>query len=145
MSDMIEGEPEFSVELQRLTNSRHAWRDRLSRRIAILREAFAEDYPGQRLSVRSVRALIDFLELLDTPPGYPEVTATPAGDLYAEWRQGDGRHVSIELLDSGEARWLVLGPNPRHPERVDRLVGMTTSDALRDTIGPLVHLTGIAA
>lgn len=145
MADILSSDPEIRRALQRLAASRHVWKERLSSRIAELCEIYAEDYPGQQLSVRSVHALIDFLELLSSSPDYPDVTATPAGDLYAEWRRQDGRHISIELLDSGEARWLALGPNPRHPERVDRLAGTTTSDALGESIGPFAHLAGIAA
>lgn len=145
MTDTTSADPEMNRARQRLAASRHAWNDRLSRRIVQLCEAFADDYPGQALSARSVHALIDFLELLPSSPEYPDVTATPAGDLYAEWRRSDGRHITIELLDSGEAHWLVLGPNPRHPDRVDTLSGTTTADALGETIGPLAHLTGIAA
>ncbi len=145
MTDMIDTDPEMGRALRRLAGSRHVWNERLSRRILQLCDVFAEDYPGRRLSSRSVHALIDFLELLSLSPEYPDVTVTPAGDLYAEWRRQDGRHVTIELLDSGEARWLVLGPNPRHPERLDRLTGTTTSDALGETIGPFAHLTGMAA
>ena len=142
---MTKIDPALKSALQRLEASSHSWKDRLSKRIAELGVVFAEDYPGKNLSARSVDSFVLFLDLLPRSPDYPDVTATPAGDIYAEWRRVNGRHFTIEVLDSGEARWLVLSPNPRHPERVDRLTGSTTADALGEAIAPLARLTGVAA
>lgn len=137
---------DLALALERLSASRHPWKDRLCKRIAELCLTFEEDYPGQTLSARSVSAFVEFLDLLPSTPQYPDVTVTPDGDIYAEWRHTKkGQHITIELLDSGEARWLVMGPNPRHPERTDRLTGSTTSDALGEVIAPLAYFSGIAA
>ena len=34
--------------------------------------------------------------------GYPDLTATPAGGLYAEWPGAHGGRATIEFLASGE-------------------------------------------
>ena len=130
--------------LRRIGASGLSFKARLADRISAVSAAFAEDYDGRGLSVASVDALLAYLE---TSPAftYPDLTATPAGDIYAEWRGADARILTIEFLASGEARYLILRPNPRHPQRVDRLTGTTTADALPEIIAPLAHLTGLAA
>lgn len=128
----------------RLERSSLPFKSRLADRLFALAAAFAEDYDGGALSPRAIGALVDFLEA-GPSFDYPDLTATPAGDIYAEWRGADGRTLTIEFLDSGDARYLVFGPNPKHPQRMDRLTGFTTADALPDTIAPLAHLTGLAA
>ena len=107
------------VCLQRLSRSALPFGSRLADRVSTLAVAYADDYDSA-LSVRAIDGLVTFLEA-DASVGYPDVTATPAGDLYAEWRGTDGRKLSIEFLDSGDVRYLVFAPNPRHPQRTDRL------------------------
>jgi hypothetical protein len=134
----------LDATLRRLDTARPPYHARLSERIKHLAVAFADDYDGGQLSARSMEGLIDFLE--STPPsGYPGLTLTPAGDCYAEWRGLQGRKVAIEFLDSGDARYLVFRPNPKHPHRIDRLTGTTTIDALAETMAPLAPLSGLAA
>ena len=130
--------------LRRLRTTQLPYKDRLAQRVADLVLAFADDYPEGRLSARALDALIDFLET-KLSPGYPDLTATPMGDFYAEWRRSDHRRLAIEFMSSGDARYLIFGPNPRHPQRVDRFTGSTTADALGETITPLAHLAGLAA
>jgi hypothetical protein len=130
--------------IDRLLATDITYKNRLSERIIKLSEAFAEDYEGRILSVRSLAGLVDFLEL-SLSSSYPDLTATPAGDVYAEWRGPEGRLLTIEFLDSGDARYLMFRPNPKHPQRVDRLSGTTTTDALPETVAPLALLTGLAA
>ena len=120
------------------------FKERLLARLASLEVAFAEDYDGGRLSARSGSALVNFLQA-DRSFGYPDITATPSGDLYAEWRGSNGCKFAIEFLNSGDARFLLFAPNPKHPDRIDRLTGLTTSDALTQTIAPLAHLARLAA
>jgi hypothetical protein len=92
------------------------------------------------MSLRSLDGLIDFLEA-GASVGYPNLTATPTEDLYAEWQGPHGQLLAVEFLDSGEAGYQVFRPNPKHPQRVDRLTGSTTADALGESIAPLVHAT----
>lgn len=128
----------------RLAASLLPFASRLADRIATLRAAFAEDYDGRQLSCRAIATLIEFLESTPSLP-YPDLTATPAGDIYAGWRRPEGHALTIEFMDSGDARFLAFRPNPRHPERIDRFSGLTTADALGDAMPSLSHLTGLAA
>ena len=130
--------------LSRLRASSIACKGRLEERIVKLTAAFAEDYDDGALSACAFSGLVDFLEACPSS-GYPDVTATPAGDVYAEWRGPHGHLLTIEFLDSGEARYLVFRPNPKHPQRIDRLNGSTTIDALSETVAPLALATGLAA
>ena len=129
--------------LARLQASALPFKARLAARIESLQGSFAEDYEGRQLSPSSLDGLIDFLEA-SPPSGYPDLTLTPAGDCYAEWRTSHSK-VAIEFLASGDARYLVFRPNPRHPQRTDRLTGMTTTDALSETMAPLTPFAGLAA
>ncbi len=61
------------------------YRGQLAERIAHLSAAFSEVHDGRILSPQSLAGLIDFLES-NPSSGYPDLTATPAGDAYAEWR-----------------------------------------------------------
>ena len=134
----------LEAALRRLQGTQLPFKARLAARIEHLAAAFADDYDGLTLSARSIAGLIDFLEAAP-PSGYPDLTMTPAGDCYAEWHGSQGRKVAIEFLESGDARYLLFRPNPRHPQRVDRLTGTTTIDALAETMAPLAPLTGLAA
>ena len=128
----------------RLQMSSIACKGRLADRIEKLSAAFAADYEGCMLSVRALIGLVDFLEAAPATP-YPDLTVTPAGDCYAEWRGPQGRLLTIEFLDSGDARYLLFRPNPKHAQIIDRLAGTTTMDALPETVAPLALMTGLAA
>ena len=130
--------------LVRLKAGTIVYKDRLEHRIIELSVAFAEDYDDYRLSTRAFAGLVDYLE--SSPSfGYPDVTATPDGGPYAEWRGSQGRLLTIEFLESGTARYLLFRPNPKHPQIIDRLAGTTTTDALPETIASLSLSTGLAA
>ena len=123
--------PHLDALVQKLHATALPYKGRLAERIGQLSSAFADDYDGRLLSAQSLAGLIDFLQSSPTS-GYPDLTATPAGDAYAEWHGPQGRLLTIEFLDSGDARYLLFRPNPKHPQRVDRLTGTTTTDALPD-------------
>ena len=122
--------PGLAPVLTRLQATQLPYRDRLAQRIEHLAGAFSDDYEGRPLSVRSMAGLIDFLQTVP-PSGYPDLTLTPDGDCYAEWRGSQGRKVAIEFLDLGVARYVLFRPNPQHPNRIDHLAGTTTIDALQ--------------
>ena len=130
--------------LKALDAGRRIDKARLRDRIVALQDAYAADYDGKSLSIDSLAAIIDYLETSPAVP-YPDLTVTPDGGMYAEWRGADGKKLAIEFMDQGEVRFLVLWPNPRHPHLTDRLWGRTTADALGLTMAPLAHLTGQAA
>ena len=135
---------QLDAVIHRLQATALHYKGRLAERITQLSAAFADDYDGRVLSALSLAGLIDFLESSPSS-GYPDLTATPAGDAYAEWHGRQGRLLTIEFLDSGDARYLLFRPNSKHSQRVDRLTGTTTTDALSETVTPLALMMGLAA
>ena len=108
-----DGQPELLLCLQRLLGSSLLFKARLGDRLTVLSTAFAEDYEGGCLSTGAVDALVRFLEA-DASIGYPDLTATPAGGLYAEWPGAHGGRATIEFLASGEPRYFQSSlPPPR--------------------------------
>ena len=101
----------------------------------IKRLAAVDRYEGRALSADSLHALISFLGA-NSVFRYPTLTATPGGDLYAQWKQGGERLLSIHFLPTDEARFVIFKPNPRHPGHTEHLAGKTTTDTLMDTIVP---------
>ena len=99
--------------LQRLLASSLPFKAQLGDRLTVPSTAFAEDYKGGCLSPGAIDALVSFLEA-DATIGYPDLTATPAGGLYAEWPGGHGDRATIEFLASGEPRYF---KSPLSPPR----------------------------
>ena len=132
--------PALKERILRVQTSTFAFKEQLTKRLMFLVDAFADDYEGCQLSMSSMDAFLTFLEL-SSPPRYPDITLTPAGDVYAEWRNDRGASLSIEFLSDGDVRYIVLRPNPNHPQRIDRLSGLTTSDALLVSIKSAVTPT----
>jgi hypothetical protein len=94
---------DIDIVLQRLRASRLLFNLRLVARIEHLAAAFADDYEGRQISAGSLSALIDYLEASPLV-GYPDLTPTPTGDCYAEWRDPRAGEIVIEFSDSGGAR-----------------------------------------
>ena len=124
--------------MQLLAGSRLEFKSQLAQRLAHLAECFAVDYDGQEISAGAVLSLIEFL-IEGKNYRYPDITVTPVGNVYAEWRGPGDRSLSIEFTDSGEAHFVVFGPNPKHPQLTDRMSGNTTADALPDALTRLAH------
>jgi hypothetical protein len=95
--------PDIHIVLRRLRVSRLPFNLRLVARIEDLAAAFADDYEGRQISARSLAGLIDYLEASPLV-GYPDLTLTPTGDCYAEWRDPHAGKIVIEFSDSGGAR-----------------------------------------
>jgi hypothetical protein len=106
-----------------------ACRAKLAARLEELASAYEEDYAGGSLSVGAIGALVEFLR--QTPSlKEPSVTATPSGDVYAEWVGPQDLLLGVRFLSSGEVHYVIFSPNPVHEGRADRASGTTTADAL---------------
>lgn len=108
---------------------------KLANRLETLIEAYADENRGRLLSADSLRDLIRFLEINSTFR-YPTVTVTPAGNLYAQWKRGDDKLLSIHFLPTGDARFVIFKPNPQHAGRIVRISGSATADVLADAVMP---------
>jgi hypothetical protein len=96
----------FDASVKRLEQSRLPFGTRLARRLVVLGAAFADDYESATISPRAATELVNFLEHTNLVEGtgifgYPDLTVTPVGDLYAESRYADDCTLAIEFLDSG--------------------------------------------
>jgi hypothetical protein len=113
-----------------IANVTHPWAARLARRLDALFEATRESYPDEPLvSVASLRGFLRFLEL-EPRLRYPDITISPQGNLWAEWRAGRERHLAIEFLPAGEAKFAIFAPDPMQPMRIARIAGRLSLPAV---------------
>jgi len=64
----------------------------------------------------------------------PVISLTPDSNIYASW-QSDGRRIfSVLFLPDNDVRYVVFKPNDRHPGRMIRNSGITTSDNLMEEV-----------
>ncbi len=110
--------------------------ERLADRIEALYQAAMEEEPDQiPISPESVTYFLAFLRELGTP-NYPDIVLTPTHEIRARWHKASNRHFAVAFLASGDTRYVIFTPNPTGAERIDRLSGITTCDALFKTIEP---------
>lgn len=107
------------------------FREAMSARIASLLEAFQEDSGGVAVSVNSLQSLLAFLEAHPTLK-YPAITLTPSGDFYASWKENRTQVFSVQFLDNGQVRFVVLRNGP-----TAQLSGLTTPATLMNLVAPL--------
>jgi hypothetical protein len=109
------------------------YREKLAARLLEVLKAFKEDYDGRSLSASAIDSLVGFL---DTNRGLrrPSLTATPSGDLYAEWTGPEVLLLGARFLPSNEVQYVIFAPNPLHEGRTDRISGLTTADTLMNKI-----------
>jgi hypothetical protein len=112
-----------------------SYRDRFVARIKALLNAYAEENEGRAFSSDSLRALVNFLEE-NSGFNYPDLTLTPSGNMYAQWKSGKNKLLSIHFLPTSDTRFVIFKPNPKHKDRIIRISGSTTVDALLETIAP---------
>lgn len=104
-------------------------------RLHFLFEAVEEDPDEGPISPESLSNFIAFLQ--NTPNlKYPDVVLTPSNEIRAQWRTGPNRHFAVVFLPSGTTRYVIFKPNPRDPDKIDRLSGVTSVDALMETAEP---------
>jgi hypothetical protein len=135
---------QFESLLADIAASEHEHAARLASRLQYLAQSCAEDYEGRRLSLESADALSRYLAGRPSL-GWPELTVTPAGKLYAEWQWGDRCRFSVEFSSLQDVRFIVFRPNPKHPRRTDHMSGSTTLDALDETVAPLLDAASVPA
>ena len=107
--------PDIHSVLQRLRASRLPFNLRLVARIEDLAAAFADDYEGRQISARSLAGLIDYLEALPLV-GYPDLTLTPTGDCYAEYRDPQAGKIAIEFSGSDAVGVRIYNPTGTQAE-----------------------------
>jgi len=112
------------------------WRyaDQLLSRLKDLLDCAREESPdGPGLSKESLASFCDFVRTVSFLI-LPELALTPDGNIYARWKVDRRRLFSTQFLPNGDVRFVVFKPNEMHEDRVVRLSGLTTADALMQEI-----------
>lgn len=108
-------------------------RKNVGERILQLREMFQEEEGSDAdISPDSLRA---FLTLVHRTPyeREPDISLTPAGDLYIRWRKDPKTIFSIHFLTDKIVRFMIFQPNDCHPEIVNRFSGIDAVDTVWTT------------
>jgi len=112
------------------------YKDNLANKLLTLfNDAKEEDPLSLGMSARSLRIFIDFF-LSHTNLKCPTISLTPDYNIYASWRCEQNRVFSVHFLPNGDARFVIFKPNNRHPERITRISGVSTTDILMETVIP---------
>jgi hypothetical protein len=115
------------------------YRDELAARLEDLLRAYQDDYDGDTLSAGAMDTLVAFLNV-NLHLRRPRISATPSGDLYAEWTGPDDSLLGVRFMEAGQVQYVIFARNTLHNDRVDRTSGTTTADAL---MAKLVHLADL--
>lgn len=134
-----EGEPGYL--LSRMEDSSEMTHGkRIAQRIRALRQMVREDDDGD-IALDSLRSFYDFLSL-HPEVGYPEITLTPDGNIYACWKSRDRALFSIHFLPQSRVRYVVFAPDRKRPHLMDRISGTSSVDTVLETADRAYGVTG---
>jgi len=122
--------------IRRLETTEVPYKIGLEARLEDLLRAYQEDYEGRSLSASAIDIFVNFLNAYPYLKR-PRLSATPFGDLYAEWTAPADILFGVRFMPSGEVQYVILTPNPLHKGRTDRSSGRTTVDALMEKLNHL--------
>jgi hypothetical protein len=108
-----------------------SYKEVLAERLGLLMDASDAEPADELISMNSLESMIRFLER-HPRLAYPSVTITPSGDFYATWRKNRTHVFSIEFLNSGQARFVVL-----KMETAEQLSGLTFPSSVMNVVAPL--------
>lgn len=105
----------------------------LADRLQALANDVVEDYDGAiEISFVSTSNLVSFLQK-NVRVRRPSLSATPNGTIVATWHSINQKKMTAHFLDDGNLKFFVSSPNPRHPEQLVRITGVTTADSFFET------------
>lgn len=105
--------------------------ERISNRLSYLRRVFLEEH-GSDISADSIRTFTIFLSM-HSDVRYPAITLTPAGHIYAQWKERKDSHdslFSLHFLSDWEVRFVVFALNEEHPGKFVRISGTEAVDTV---------------
>lgn len=109
---------------------------KLASRIQFLIEASKEEYPNEvAIFPESLKNFVSFLQA-EPNLKYPDVVLSPAKNICTQWRTAPNRHFSVEFLPTGDARFVIFSPNPRNPDKTNRISGIVSVDSLMRAAQP---------
>jgi hypothetical protein len=116
--------------------ARLAYRERLARRLEFLLETMKEEGEAwKETSPESLRKMLLFLQSLPNFR-YPSVTVTPSATFRAQWTADPSRHFAVDFLPDGQVRFVTFCPDPRHPDRIQRISGITSWENVVSVVEP---------
>ena len=112
------------------------YRERLARRLEFLLGAPEEE--GEEWGEHSPESLRQMFLFLQDVPDFqcPTVTVTPSATFRAQWQAGQNQHFAADFLPDGQVRFVVFAPDPRHPERAQRVSGVVSRTDIMKAIEP---------
>jgi len=112
------------------------FRERMVNRLVVLmQDAQEEDNAILGITVGSLRSFYNFIHL-HKGLKFPDISLTPDNNIYATWKSQNNRIFSLHFLPTGDARFVILKPNDRHPEKQIRTTGTSTVDIIMDLLKP---------
>ncbi|MDI2593105.1 hypothetical protein POF45_16960 [Pseudomonas sp. 681] len=105
---------------------------RIADRIVNLLDLYKEDYDGKSLSSPSLATFTEFL-ILHSASKFPSITATPAGELYVQWKHSESQRLGIQFLAGSEIKWVLFKSNSVYEGRIDQFSGRTVVDSFKET------------
>jgi hypothetical protein len=119
-----------------LASLSHPWAGRIAHRISALLEATREEHPDQPLiSVPSLQGFLRFLQEAGNLR-YPDTTISPQGNIRAEWKVSNERHLAIEFTSATETRFAVVGPDPKILNKTAKVAGVVSRNGILKTLEP---------
>ena len=128
-ADTTEVEVWLSV-LREHTNIQNA--ARIADRTASLLELYQEDYDGRSLSSSSLNTFLEFLKI-HPESKFPSITATPAGELYVQWKHSEAERLGVQFMAGGEVKWALFKRNQFQEEQLDQFSGKAFVRSFGDT------------
>lgn len=116
-----------------LHSSGHPEFAKLAANILMLQKAIREeeDPSCTGISLASLRNFLGFIQEHRNLK-LPVISGTSEGNIYASWKAGANRVFSLHFLADNSVRFVVFGPNEKHPNQTIRLSGSATSDVVLD-------------
>ena len=110
------------------------FRDQLINRITeLLRDIEEDEDKSASISSDSLLTFYSFC-YLHSGLKFPDISLTPAGNIYAAWNREQNRVFSILFLSKGTVQFALLEPNKRYPDRQIVLSGELTIDTILDKV-----------
>jgi hypothetical protein len=106
---------------------------RIAERVEHLLAISIQEQPEScAMSSNSIKGFMKFLELHKNIR-YPNLTLTPNGEIYAQWKRGRSL-LGIQFLSDLDVKFVVFTPNPQHPEKTNRVSGSDTVDRIFENL-----------
>lgn len=114
-------------------------------RLTTIVEATAEEYPESDIPTpQTIRSCLQFFAARPDLRG-PALTATPSGNIWAEWRGAEGRRAALEFLRNGSLNLIALYPDEQEPWRMASFAANVSRRDAAEQIQPQTRFAWLLA